>query len=94
MALVNEERRALALRYLERARARARRTVLLLAELAHDVERLVLLEGLVEQHHLLLRLDALVLRVGAAFGRSVSGSPSTGREKADAPSLLVAVDKV
>lgn len=41
-------------------------TVVLLAQLAHDVQRLVLLQGLTEQDHFLLRLDALVLGVGAA----------------------------
>jgi hypothetical protein len=43
-----------------------RRTVFVLAEFAHDVQGLVLFESLAQEHHLLLRLDPLVLRIGTA----------------------------
>ena len=46
--------------------SRKKRTVFVLAEFAHDVEGLVLFESLAQEHHLLLRLDPLVFRIGTA----------------------------
>lgn len=43
-----------------------KRTVFVLAEFAHDVQGLVLFESLAQEHHLLLRLDPLVFRIGTA----------------------------
>lgn len=49
---------------LKRGRGGEERTVVLLAQVSHDVEGLVALEGLAEQHHLLVGLDAFVLGIG------------------------------
>lgn len=51
-----------------KGRSKAReRTIILISQLSHHVESLVPLQGLVEENHLLLRLNALILGVSPVY---------------------------
>lgn len=71
-------------------------TVFVLAEFAHDVQGLVLFESLAQEHHLLLRLDPLILRISSADSTVTSSSKihSRSKEWESVPSLLVSVRHV